>query len=207
MIVIGIVGGIASGKSLVTSHLKSYGAVVLDADRIGHDVLQRRSVKAQIRQRWGREVFSANSQVDRSALAKIVFDPAQPDQLRYLETITHPLIADELRARIEKLREACDVPFVVLDAPVMVKAGWYVVCDVIIFVDASLPVRWQRASLRGWTREMFHNRESMQATIDEKRKVSSHVVENNGSREELIRQVDEIWKQLQPGKPVGISSH
>lgn len=196
MIVIGVVGGIASGKSFVTRQLKSYGAVVLDADRIGHEVLLREPVKARIRKHWGEEVFLPNGEVNRSALASLVFDPDHPEQLHQLEAITHPLIADELRAEISRLRDSGDLLHLVLDAPVMVKAGWYVVCDVIIFVEASLEIRWQRASLRGWTREMFDNRESMQATTQEKRQVSSFVVDNNGTRDETERQVNEIWERI-----------
>ena len=196
MIVIGVVGGIASGKSFVTRHLKSYGAVVLDADRIGHDVLLRESVKAEIHQRWGKEVFAADGQVDRGKLAAIVFDPQQPEQLHHLESITHPLIADELRAEIDRQWETDDLQYLVLDAPVMVKAGWHVVCNVIIFVDATTETRWRRASERGWSREMFDRRESMQATIERKREISSHVIDNNGSQESTIEQLDEFWKEV-----------
>lgn len=196
MIVIGVVGGIASGKSFVTGHLKSFGAVVLDADRIGHDVLLREPVKTEIRNRWGDAVFATKGEVDRGKLATIVFDPNQPEQLQHLEAITHPLIANELRAQINRYREANDFDYVVLDAPVMVKAGWFVVCDVIIFVDATTEVRWQRASERGWSREMFDRREAMQASIDRKRQISSHVIDNNGTREDAARQVDEFWNEI-----------
>jgi len=196
MIVIGIVGGIASGKSFVTGHLKSFGAVVLDADRIGHEVLTRQSVKSAIRAQWGETVFSSNGEVDRKLMAAIVFDPNQPKQLVKLEEITHPIIAEQIRVDIERLGNSGEIHHLVLDAPVMVKAGWHPFCDVILFIDAAKPLRWKRASRRGWSREMFDNRESMQASVDEKRRISTHVVDNNGTRESTIRQVNEFWNQI-----------
>ena len=196
MIVIGIVGGIASGKSFITSHLKSFGAVVLDADRIGHNVLLQESVKTAIRAQWGDHVFSSEGEVDRSLLAAVVFDVNQPDQLSRLEEITHPRIAERLRAEITRLSHSEDIQYLVLDAPVMVKAGWHVFCDVIIFVDTAPALRWQRASQRGWTREMFDNRESMQASVNEKRAISTHVIDNNGSRDQTLRQVNELWERI-----------
>jgi len=196
MIVIGVVGGIASGKSFVTSHLKSFGAVVLDADRIGHEVLLTEPVKAAIRRQWGDDVFTSAGEVDRSRLAAIVFDLNQPEQLKRLEKITHPIIAERLRAEIKRLGESGEVDHLVLDAPIMVKAGWNVFCDAIIFVDASSQLRRERASTRGWTSGMFDNREAMQAPIDEKRRIATHVVDNNGSREQTIGQLNEIWERI-----------
>ena len=196
MIVIGIVGGIASGKSFVTSHLESLGAVVLDADRIGHAVLATDQVIDAIRDQWGDKVISRNGTVDRSALAAIVFDPEQPGQLEKLEEITHPLIAERLRAEINRLAKQGETAFLVLDAPVMVKAGWHVFCDVIIFVDASLAERRRRAAQRGWSSDMLANREAMQAAVEDKRKLGSYLVDNNGSREQTVQQVNEIWSKI-----------
>ena len=108
MIVIGIVGGIASGKSVVTDRLQALGAVVLDADRIGHSVLREPSVTQAIRKRWGNEVFTPDDEVDRGKLAAIVFDPDQPDQLKHLEEITHPLIRKRLQQAIDQMRQSGD---------------------------------------------------------------------------------------------------
>jgi dephospho-CoA kinase len=196
MIVIGVVGGIASGKSFVTGHLQSLGAVVLDADRIGHEVLRLEPVKAAIRRTWGDEVFSRDGNVDRQRLAAIVFDPDRPEQLHKLEEITHPTIAEQLRSEIRRFQQSGEVDYLVLDAAVMVKAGWHRFCDAILFVDASRERRLERAVARGWSPGMFANREAMQASVDEKRRISTHVVDNNGSREATIRQLDELWDRI-----------
>lgn len=195
MIVIGIVGGIASGKSVVTRHLESLGAVVLDADKFGHEVLLQAEVKAEIRQNWGGNVFSPDGEIDRSKLASVVFDPDRSDQLSVLESITHPHIEERLRSGIQRIREEGNTNVLVLDAPVMVKTGWHLLCNEIIFVKADLETRWRRARDRGWTREMFDNRESMQAAIGKKRQLASIEIDNNGTIEDTTHQLNEIWKQ------------
>lgn len=197
MIVIGVVGGIASGKSFVTEQLQSHGAVILDADRIGHEVLLRESVKQALREEWGDAVFDSAGEVDRKQLAEIVFDPAEPERLEQLERITHPLIAAQLQQEIDRLANSEGVNVLVLDAPVMVKAGWHVLCDLIVFVEASLARRLARVVERGWSAEMFHNREAMQAAIDKKRQISKHVIDNNGTLEDAINQVRELWDGIQ----------
>ena len=196
MIVIGIVGGIASGKSFVTAHLQSLGGVVLDADRVGHQVLLQASVKQAIHSRWGDQVFDAHGEVDRRNLAQIVFDPQQPEQLTHLEEITHPRIQQQLDQQIAALRKSKETRFLILDAPVMVKAGWHVLCDELIFVDASETTRWLRASKRGWTQEMFQRREAMQAPLAEKRRLATCVIENDGEKSNTIQQLNQFWNRI-----------
>lgn len=194
--VVGVVGGVASGKSLVTERLESLGAVVLDADRIGHEVLQDNKVKSQIREHWGDQVFTSAGHVDRAKLAEIVFDPNQYSELIRLEQITHPLIEERLRKRIQQIREAGQAPMIVLDAAVMVKTGWYRFCDEIIFVEASREVRIQRAGNRDWAPDMLDRRESMQATLPEKRRVSSVVIDNNNSKFNTYQQIQQFWDRV-----------
>ena len=196
MIVVGILGGIASGKSFVTDTLKSLGAVVLDADRMGHEVLLRKSVKDRIHQMWGERVFDPSGQVDRSKLAEIVFDPEAPEQLTRLEEITHPLIEEQLQLAIRQAAADGTAPMLVLDAPVMVKAGWHHLCDEIVFVESTETVRWQRACGRGWTRQMFENREAMQTDIQTKRQLQTVIIDNNGTRDQTRSQVREFWGRV-----------
>ncbi len=200
MIVIGIVGGIASGKSVVTDRLKALGAVVLDADQIGHSVLKVPAVKTAIRERWGETVFSPDGEVDRGKMAAIVFDPDQPQQLKHLEEITHPLIGERLQQAIEQIRKSGTSPMLVLDAPIMVKTGWYQMCDQLVFVDCELETRRQRASVRGWTREMFDARETRQAPVGDKRRLSQVIIDNNGSLDETTRQVEAFWESCMDGQ-------
>src|SRR5215813_7432422 len=123
MKLIGLLGGVASGKSTVAEMFRQLGAEILDADRAGHEVLRLPSVRAAIGGRWGSAVVGPDREIDRAALAKIVFapPPVGPTQLAELERITHPEIAKRLMAEIDNL-DRQGVKIAILDAPVLLKA-------------------------------------------------------------------------------------
>jgi dephospho-CoA kinase len=192
------VGGVASGKSSVADALRRRGAVVLDADAAGHAALLEPAVKEALRARWGKHVFDANGDVNRGAVAKIVFaaNPQAAGELLFLESVTHPVISATLLAEIESLRRRGDVPIAVLDAAVMLKAGWDKFCDRLVFVDVPRDVRWSRAQKRGWTEAQFDAREAAQTSVEEKRARADYVLDNSGSVGELETQVDRLWKAI-----------
>ena len=197
MLIIGLAGGIACGKSFVAGCFKQFGAALIDADRVGHEVLDQSDVQALLVDRWGSEVI-IDRKVDRRRLAAIVFDPDDDgQQLSELEKMTHPLIRYRIESQIEGLRNAGTVPAVVLDAPIMFRAGWDDICDQIVFVDAPIDVRRQRAALRGWKEGELERRESRQVAIDEKRERSTGVVDNAGDKQETRDQVNLLWRQWQ----------
>ena len=197
MILIGILGGVASGKSEVSNRLRSFGAEVLDADRVGHTVLQEAEVQRAIRRRWGEMVFDAAGEIDRRTVAEIVFaaTPEGKAELTFLEQLTHPRIEQRLRKQLaEWNREG--VQAAVLDAPVMLKAGWDRLCQRIVFVDAPRPVRLARARQRGWTEEDFAAREAAQEPLETKRRRADVMLDNSLTREHLHAQVDRFWRSL-----------
>ena len=195
MVVIGIAGGVASGKSLVTNQLSELGAKVLDVDGLAHEVLLEPLVKSAIRDRWGSAVFDDADNVDRTSLAGIVFapHPGGPQELEHLERITHPRIGERLRDWIRQLRDEGDVQVAVLDAAVMFKAGWHKACDRILFVEASGEQRWARARQRGWTEAEFRSREAAQEALDMKRQQADTVIDNSGTKEQTFEQVKRFW--------------
>ncbi len=197
MKVIGIVGGIASGKSLVAKCFQRLGAAVLDADRIGHNVLRQDSVKSAIRDFLGEGVFDSRGEVLRAAVAEKVFglDSTSRDRLTRLEQITHPWIAEQMRNEIQRLRQSTNVPAVVLDAPVLIKAGWDKMCDRIVFVDADVQTRQRRALSRGWSTDEWRRRESLQTPLAQVRKLADSVIDNSAAPESIEQQVREIWRQ------------
>jgi dephospho-CoA kinase len=197
MKVVGLLGGVASGKSLVARQLCDLGAGLLDGDRAGHEVLRVPEVERLVRRRWGDAVFAADGHVDRRALARIVFAPPPdgPRELEHLEQITHPKITDRLREQAAVLA-AAGMPAAVLDAPVMLKAGWNKFCDSIVFVDASREVRQARAQDRGWSQEEFSAREAAQESLDVKRRLADTIVDNSGSAEATRAQVERLWQSL-----------
>ncbi len=197
MIVIGLAGGIACGKSLVAKCFEDLGCVVIDADKIGHEVLCMPSVVGKIVQKWGGG-FIANGKVDRRELAKIVFPlgcNSPSEDLKYLEQLTHPEIGKLIQKRLEQFRSFGNFPAVVLDAPVMFKANWDRFCDQIVFIDADLTTRKQRAKERGWAEMELERRESYQIPLEQKRKRSTDLVTNSGSVDELKQQIRQLWRQ------------
>lgn len=199
MKLIGIAGGVACGKSLVAAQLEQLGATVLDADKIGHEVLTEEEVKRAIRERWGNAVFDPSGDVSRAELARIVFapPPGGPAQLELLESIVHPRISRRLRKRIKELESDESVKVVVLDAAVMFKTGWGKNCDQIVFVDAASQIRHQRAIRRGWSEETWKARENSQASLEDKKKRANMIIDNSGTKEETLRQVQQLWRDLQ----------
>jgi dephospho-CoA kinase len=199
MQVVGLMGGVASGKSFVAQHLAQHGAGVLDADRAGHEVLRLAAVAAAVRARWGDQVFGPDGHIDRSRLARIVFaDPPEgPRERKYLEQITHPEIG-RLLARQASQWAAAGRPVAVLDAPLLVEAGWDKLCSTVIFVDAPREVRLARARERGWTEEEFDARQRAQESVEFKRQRADLIIDNSGPPETTAAQIDRIWSSLVP---------
>ncbi|HEY2881722.1 MAG TPA: dephospho-CoA kinase [Pirellulales bacterium] len=197
MKIIGLLGGVASGKSTVAEEFKRLGAAVIDADRAGHEVLRQPAVRAVIGGRWGSAVIGPDGEVDRAALAKIVFAPPPdgPPQLAELERITHPEIAKKLKTEIDDLA-LHGTKIAILDAPVLLKAGWNKFCDAIVFVEAPAKLRQARAASRGWSAVEFARREAAQEPIAEKKRHVNFVLDNSGDVSYIQEQVQRCWQAL-----------
>lgn len=197
MKILGLLGGIASGKSLVAEQFCRLGAGLLDGDGAGHEVLRLPQVKEWISAHWGAAVFATDGEVDRQALGRIVFDssPSGRRELEYLEKLTHPRIGERLRGQAANLA-AAGKTLAVLDAPVMLKAGWDAFCDHIVFIEAPQEIRRARALARGWRQEDFAARESAQEPLEVKRARADFVIDNSGTAEETRTQVEFLWQSL-----------
>jgi dephospho-CoA kinase len=198
MHVLGIVGGVASGKSLVSRQLQALGAAMIDADKIGHEVLRAPEVEAAVRARWGSGVFDESGRVNRRAVAKIVFAPNSEGraELVFLERLTHPRITARLQAELDSLLAKGDVKAVVLDAALLFRGGWDKLCDRVLFVDAPLEQRMARAQTRGWAAADVAAREASQEPLEEKRRRSHVVIDNAGTPEETLEQVRRVWETV-----------
>jgi dephospho-CoA kinase len=201
MIVIGIVGGIASGKSLVSRRLRELGAEVLDADRAGHQVLREPEVERAIRDRWGDGVFGSDGHVDRARLAPMVFGglPNNREELDYLEQLTHPRIGRKLQETMARIARVDAPAVLVLDAALLIEAGWDRLCDKILFVEACRRVRVERAKRRGWTEAEFEAREAAQVSVDRKRVRADMVIDNSSTPEYTYEQLETVWRRLASG--------
>jgi dephospho-CoA kinase len=198
---IGLVGGVASGKSLVAKTLVELGAGLLDADRTGHDVLaEDADVHEPLRQRWGDTVFRPEGTVDRGAIARRVFgdDEAAREDREFLEGLLHPRIGRRL-ARLRDEYAAQGKPAVVLDAPVLLEAGWGPLCDILLMVDVPREIRLKRALQRGWNEVEFDRREAAQWSIEDKRSAAHVTIANDGTEEELRQAVRMFWEAHMAG--------
>ena len=196
MKILGLLGGVASGKSLVARQLAELGAVVLDADRAGHEALRLPCIEAAARERWGDVVFGPDGHVDRSKLAKIVFatPPNGPRERKFLEELTHPEIGRRLLAQAEAQKAAS--PLAVLDAALILEAGWDELCNYFAFIDVPPEVRLARALQRGWTEADFTAREAAQESLDSKRARADVIIDNSGSAGYTQVQVQCLWRFL-----------
>ncbi len=194
---IGLIGGVASGKSLVAAEFARLGALVLDADRAGHETLREPAILAAAQTRWGPAILGPDGHIDRKRLAAIVFQrtPASHAELSYLEHLTHPRIGERLQEQLAHAA-AAGRTIAVLDAPVLLKAGWDRFCDRIVFVDAPREVRLSRALARGWTESDFDNREAAQESLSFKAQRADDSIDNSGDIEHTRAQVARVWREL-----------
>ncbi len=189
---IGLLGGIAAGKTTVARMLAGLGARVVCADAIGHAALAEDAVRDAIVARWGKEVLDGAGQVDRSRLARRVF--ADPAETAALEAMTHPFILAEMRRQVAEAR-AAGAPAIVIDAPLLVEAGLDGLCDVLVFVDCPQEVRAARAAERGWEPAELARRERLQSPLETKRARARFVINGSTSPETTYRQVQELWAE------------
>lgn len=196
-LVIGVVGGVASGKSTVAAMLADLGAVVLDADQAGHEALKRPEVEQAVRARWGGCCFAADGRIDRSVLADLVFGGSSEamENRRYLEELTHPIIGALLAERSRRLA-AEGSRVVILDAPLLFEAGWDKLCGTIVFVDSPRELRRVRATARGWSEEEFAAREAAQHSLARKRSRADVVIDNSGPLAATREEVERLWRRL-----------
>jgi dephospho-CoA kinase len=200
--VIGLTGGIGGGKSAVASLLKEHGAAVIDADSVGHVVLTEPDICRRVVDRFGAHVLTKTdersqgaAQIDRRALGKVVFADAQAR--RDLELIVHPRMRAIFQETIDQLRTAREVSSIVLDAAILLEAGWDDLCDVTVYVDAPSEERFARVERqRGWSRSDFEAREHAQWPCDQKRSHSQLVITNLGGEEALRREVQRVERDI-----------
>lgn len=196
--VVGLVGGIGAGKSTVAAALAERGAVVLDADAIGHALLDQTPSRELVVERFGEGVLDPTdpSRVDRKALGAIVF--ADPAALKDLERILHPRMRRTFEKAIARASRR-SAQAVVLDAAILFEAGWDDLCDLVVFVDSPRDVRLARlAESRGWTAEQLEARERAQLALDEKRSRADMVVRNDGDASALGQDIEALWGRVRP---------
>ncbi len=199
MLLVGLTGGIGSGKSTVAGMLEDRGAVVLDADEFA-----RRAVAAgtpgfrHVVDTFGRRVIAEDGEIDRARLARIVF--AEPQDRERLEAIVHPEVARLLHEELQPYRDTDRV--VVYAVPLLVENGLQSMFAEVVVVTAPEDLRVERLVARGMAEDDARARIGAQLTDDEREAVATHVLRNDASVEDLERQVDELWAELAASRSI-----
>lgn len=197
MRVIGLTGGIASGKSLVSQQLAELGATILDADKLGHESYKpgTDTYRAVI-EAFGQDIVGSDGEIDRRALGTKVFGDDTGAARERLEAIVWPAIRLLAKERIEELRGQ-GVPVVVLEAAVLIEANWLDIVDEVWLVIVEPATARQRIIERnGLSPEQADARIAAQLTNDERHPYAQVVIENNGSLDELHAAVSDAWSKL-----------
>ncbi|MBL8865113.1 MAG: dephospho-CoA kinase [Planctomycetia bacterium] len=191
--ILGLVGAIGAGKSTVAKRLAARGGAVVDADTLGHDALDQPEIRERIVAEWG-NVLRPDGRVDRRKVAAIVF--ASQEERRKLEHLTFPFIRRRCEDAIQAAMNNVQFKFVVLDAAVMLEAGWVGVCDRLLYVDAPRELRLKRVAERsGWTAADLDAREAAQMPAEEKRRYADAVIMNDGTIDELDRDLTVVLRR------------
>lgn len=200
MILVGLTGGIGSGKSVVSSQLATHGAVIIDADVIVRQLQQPgQEVLRLMVQRFGSEILLDSGHLDRSRLAERVFGDKQA--LADLNAIVHPAVGREMMRQIEERRETRSV--VVLDVPLLVENPRVGLSGVLV-VDLDPIIAVQRlVTQRGFTESDARARVARQASRSARRIVADWIIDNSGSRLDLARQVSQAWAWMCSLPPAG----
>ncbi len=198
--IVGVTGGIGSGKSLVAKYLQDNGCVVADADAHTKIVLERDKVQEQLIAWWGDKVVDSSGCTNRGYVASIVFSDAEART--QLESLIHPLVSELQEKTFDSAPK--ETIALVIDAPLLMESGLDWQCDHIIFVDCPFETRLKRVvDNRGWNEEQLRNREAAQIGLDTKRSSADHIIINDGDIAHVKQQMRSVLSLIR--KSIGSS--
>jgi dephospho-CoA kinase len=193
-IILGVTGGIATGKSTIAGMLGELGAKVIDVDKLSHHFLRRETSSWQkVVDEFGDEILSKNLVINRKRLGKIIF--ANEDKRRRLEKIIHPLVIEAVKEKVSQAI-AQKQAVIVIDAPLLIESGMASLVDKLIVVNAPNHIQRKRLSRRGLNKEEIDERVNSQLSLAVKVKLADCIVENNGSLTWARKQVRRIWNEM-----------
>lgn len=190
--ILGILGGVCSGKSTVAVEFAKLGCKIIDADGIAHELLNRADIKEKVIEQLGPGILGPSGKIDRRKLGEIAFGSSE--KLSALNGILHPYVLAQIEELIEQYKKEADVAAVVLDMPLLVEVGWAKRCDRLIFVDCEESLRAERAKKKGlFDENQIKIRENFQISLDNKASIADNTINNNLDFSALVKQVSEIF--------------
>ncbi|WP_124726955.1 dephospho-CoA kinase [Staphylospora marina] len=194
--ILGLTGGIATGKSTVSAMFRARGAAVVDADLVAREVVEPGSEGLRkVVNRFGKEMLDERGGLNRRALGDLVF--RNPDARKDLNRILHPLIIGEMRSKTTAIREAEPERVIIWDVPLLIEENLTQFVEKVIVV--YVPEELQKIRLmdrNGWSAEEAEARIRAQLSIEIKKQMADYVIDNSGTLSETERQVDQLWKSL-----------
>lgn len=196
MLLVGLTGGIASGKSIVARVFRDLGAHLIDADRIVHELLETgQQAWQEVVEHFGAEIQLPDGRIDRRKLGDLVFN--DQEKRLWLNACLHPKVFDAFTAQTRQMRNRQRDAVIVLDAALLIETGYHQKMDCIIVVYAELDQQLERLMLRdGFTREQALARIRSQMPLSEKRACADYVIDNTGTRDRTEQQAKEVFGRL-----------
>jgi len=191
--IIGLTGGIGSGKSTVAGILADQGCLVVDSDKLARQALDQPEIRDTLVSWWGAAILDTDGCVDRSKVASNVFTSL--DERKRLESLVHPWIEKQRLSLFESAPP--HTLALVIDAPLLIEAGLHTQCDAVLYVDTDRETRLARlAKSRNWDEKELTRREDSQLPLDDKRSIAHHIVENKGDIRSLTVTVRQILSEI-----------
>ncbi len=191
LIIVGITGGIGSGKSFVTGIFRQLGAELIDADKLCHALLNKKSVCKQVTDIWPTVMDHNNEKVDRKKLGRIVFE--KKEEIEQLNKILHPIVLRQIKKILAGIRRK-KREVAVIDAALLEESNLSHICSAVVFVETEIERRERRCKeSRNWEKEEISRREIFQLPLEIKKKRATFIINNNNSEKETIKQAKKVW--------------
>ena len=193
--IVGLTGGLASGKDLVAAYLKEFGAEIIDADTIAREIIEPgEEAYNDIVRTFDEKVVKKDGRIDRAALGEIVFSDRA--LLKKLNDIMLPRIIEEEKRRIEALHKENREAIIVINAPLLIESGHYREMDRVIVVDIDEELQIERAGQKGYTREAARARMKCQITREKRLRSADFIIDNSGNRETTKDRTRKVFAEL-----------